>query len=99
MWPSPSNSGAWCTCVIMVRGPIRYGMRYSASGKFVSTTALHLRRGFYTLSLILVPTPRKKEMYCDKKCCVNILLNVRAVCMLSVRVVLLGFLVYINAID
>ena len=39
----------------MVRGPIRYGMRYSATRQFVSssTTALHLRRGFCTLVLFI----------------------------------------------
>ena len=55
MWPSPSFSGARCACVIMVRGPIRYGMRYSATGQFISTTALHLRRGFCTLVLFINP--------------------------------------------
>ena len=48
-----SISGARCACVIMVRGPIRYGMWYSATGPFVSTTALHLRRGFCTLVLFI----------------------------------------------
>ena len=52
-WPSPSISGARCACVIMVHGPIRYGMQYSATRQFVSgsTTALHLlRRGFLHFS-------------------------------------------------
>ena len=37
----------------MVRGPIRYGIRYSATRQFVSTTALHLRRGFCTSVLFI----------------------------------------------
>ena len=40
-WPSPSISGARC------------GMRYSATRQFVSTTALHLRRGFCTSVLFI----------------------------------------------
>ena len=38
----------------MVRRPIQYGMRYSATEQFVSTTALHLRRGFCTFCFSLV---------------------------------------------
>ena len=48
------NQLAGCSaCVIMVRGPIRYGMRYSAITQFVSTTALHLRRGFCSSVLFI----------------------------------------------
>ena len=40
--------------MVMVRSPIRYGMRYSATTQFVSTTALHLCRGFCTSVLFIV---------------------------------------------
>ena len=33
----------------MVCCPIPYCMRYSATRQFISTAALHLRQGFYTL--------------------------------------------------
>ena len=37
----------------MVRRLIRYGVWYSATTQFVSTTALHLRQGFCTLVLFI----------------------------------------------
>ena len=39
----------------MVRTPIQYGTRYSATRRFLSTIALHLlRRGFCTLVLFII---------------------------------------------
>ena len=61
-----------------VRGPIRYGMQCSTTRQFVSTAALHLRRGFCTLVLI---NPRRA---CAEKVTVVVLCVCLFVCLSAI---------------
>ena len=59
----PINKWGAVRIMVMIRGPIRYGMQYSATTQFVSTTVLHLRRGFCTLVFFIYTCSNYKQMY------------------------------------